>query len=433
MRQLHIAFFNRSFYPDTAATGQLLTELCEDLVREHGCRVSVVVGIPLLPSEAGGHGGKKGLLVNREWHHGIDILRARGTDFSKRRFLGRVSNYVTYFLSGCYAGLCLDRPDIIVALTDPPIIGLAACFASRRFGVPFVMSYRDIFPEVARLLEDFQSEAVNRLLHGVNCFLVDKADKIVVLGETMGERLVDDKGANPTKVVVIPDWADCMEIQPGPKKNPFSVAHGLADKFVVMHSGNIGFSQGLETVIHAAQYLKEIKDIQVVFVGEGVKKQALEGQAQSMGLKNVVFFPYQPKEKLSESFAAADVFIVSLKEGLAGYIVPSKLYGILAAGRPYVAAVDRACEITAITRRFNCGLLAEPGKPRDLADKILTLYRDRAMAKSLGENARKAALDFDRRAGVGAYFNLFCELVDGQSSQYKTNGHEQSPVVRTAQ
>lgn len=414
MGRLHIAFFNRSFYPDTAATGQLLTELCKGLVQEHGCRVSVVSGLPLFPAAVQSTGSWKGSIVRREEYQGIDILRARGSHFSKRRFLGRFSNYVTYFLSACYAGLRLDRPDVVVALTDPPIIGLAACLASRRFGVPLVMSYRDIFPEVARLLEDFQSEAVNRILQAVNCFLVQRAERVVALGETMRERLISGKGADSGRVVVIPDWADCSEILPGPKRNPFSLAHGLADKFVVMHSGNIGLSQGLEVLVQAAMALKEFSDIRLVLIGDGVKRQVIEEGVCANGLKNVLFLPYQEKERLGESFAAADLFVVSLKKGLAGYIVPSKLYGILAAGRPYVAAVEESCEVTAITRKFDCGLLAEPENPQDLADKILALYRDRGMVQRLGENARKAALNFDRRVGVGAYFNLFCEMAGGQ-------------------
>ncbi|MGH8058192.1 MAG: glycosyltransferase family 4 protein [Candidatus Entotheonellia bacterium] len=412
---MHIAFFNRSFYPDTAATGQLLTELCEGLVQEHGCRVSVVAGVPLLPAVRDGSGVRGGPLVSRERHRGIEILRARGTHFSKRRFVGRFSNYVSYFLSACYAGLRLDRPDVVVALTDPPIVGLAAYLASRRFGVPFVMNYRDIFPEVARLLEDFQSETVNRVLQGVNCFLVRKADRVVALGETMRRRLIEGKGADSAKAMVIPDWADCTDIVPGPKRNPLSLALGLADAFVVMHSGNIGLSQGLESVVEAAVYLQQFPDIQLVFVGEGVKKPALEAKVRDLGLSNVRFLPYQPKESLRNSFASADVFVVSLDRGLAGYIVPSKLYGILAAGRPYVAAVEDASEVTTITKQYRCGLLAEPGAPKDLAEKILTLYHDRALARNLGSNARQAAFAFDRPVQVRAYYDLCCELVQNPS------------------
>jgi glycosyltransferase involved in cell wall biosynthesis len=212
----------------------------------------------------------------------------------------------------------------------------------------------------------------------------------VALGETMRQRLIEGKGSDPAKTLVIPDWADCTEIVPGPKRNPFSIANGLVEKFVVMHSGNIGLSQSLETLVHAAARLSEYPDIEVVFVGEGVKKPGLIDLARALSLNNVRFLPYQPIEKLRESFAAADVFVVSLKVGMAGYIVPSKLYGILAAGRPYIAAVEDASEVTGITTKYDCGLLASPGDPGDLAEKVLALYRDRERTRQLGVNARDA-------------------------------------------
>jgi len=411
LRYLHIVFFNRSFYPDTAATGQLLTELCEGLKQEHNCRVSVVAGFPPLSAGEGETPPRKGIIFTSERYRGIEILRARGTLYSKHRFVGRLSNYVTYFLSANLAGFYLDPPDVIVAFTDPPIIGLAAYAASRRFGVPFVMSYQDIFPEVARLLEHFQSENLNRILHLVNCLLARKAERNVVLGETMRRRLIAGKGADPVKTLIISNWADCSEIAPGPKRNPFSVRHGLTDKFVVMHSGNIGLSQGLEVIVNAAVQLRVCPDIEVVFVGEGVKKTALQEQVRGLGLRNVRFLPSQPKETLRDAFASADVFVVSLRRGLAGYIVPSKLYGILAAGRAYVAAVEDESEVTAITKKYECGLLAKPEDPEDIAQKILTLYQDRALALRLGANARMAAPEFDRSVQVRAYYNLFRELV----------------------
>ena len=152
--------------------------------------------------------------------------------------------------------------------------------------------------------------------------------------------------------------------------------------------------------MQAAALLKEYSDIEVVFVGEGVKKPGLIDRARALGLNNVRFLPYQPVEKLKESFAAADVFVVSLKVGMAGYIVPSKLYGILAAGRPYVAAVEEASEVTGITRKYDCGLLASPGSPEDLAEKILILYRDPERTLQLGANARVAALESIARGGI---------------------------------
>lgn len=405
---MHVAFFNRSFHPDTAATGQLLTELCEGLVCDHGCRVSVVCGPALQPS---GHGAPapRGL-VGRDTYHGVDILRARGTRFPKGRFIGRAANYVSYFLSACYAGLTLDRPDVVVALTDPPIIGLAGWLASRRFGVPLVMAYQDLFPEVARLLEDFQSDAVDTALQRVNRFLCRRAARVVALGETMRQRLIDGKGAAPDRTRIIANWADTRLITPGPKRNAFAEAHGLADKFVVMHSGNLGLSQGLDTIVEAAARLQTIDDLRIVFQGEGVRKQALQDRAAELGLRNVMFLPYQAQAGLSESFAAADLFIVSLKRGLAGYIVPSKLYGILAAGRPYVAAVEDACEVAALTRGRDCGVVTPPGDAAALADAIVTFYRNPQMTARRGASARAASLAFDRQVQVRAYAELLGEV-----------------------
>jgi glycosyltransferase involved in cell wall biosynthesis len=404
---MHVLFFNRSFYPDTAATGQLLTDLCEDLVRVHGCRVTVVTGVPLLSAEKAGAGGR---VPARETYRGITIIRARGTRFSKARFAGRAANYVTYFLSACWAGLRTPRPDVVVALTDPPIIGLAGWLAARRHRVPFVMSFQDLFPEVTVLLKDFHSDRVNAMLQAVNRFLCARATRIVALGETMRERLIDNKGAPRARTLVIPSGADTRTLAPGPKRNAFSEQHGLADKFVVMHSGNLGLSQNLETLVDAAALVADRPDIVFVLQGDGVKKPELQARVHALGLTQVRFLPFQPVAALGESFAAADVFVVSLQAGLAGYIVPSKLYGILAAGRPYVAAVEEACEVASITRAYDCGLLATPGDARDLADRILELYHDPARAAACGARARAAGLSFDRTLQVAKYMTLFSSI-----------------------
>jgi lipopolysaccharide/colanic/teichoic acid biosynthesis glycosyltransferase len=293
-------------------------------------------------------------------------------------------------------------------LTDPPIIGLAALAAARKSNAKYVFLCQDIFPEVASLLEDFQSPAVNRALQWTNRLLLANADRVIALGETMRKRLVETKGAEPQRTTVIHNWADCSAIQPGRKENAFSLAHDLAGSFVVMHSGNVGLSQNLDVLIDAAEKLKEHQGLNIVIVGDGVKRHALE--AKATGLTNVKFLPYQPKAGLNESFATADVFVISLKSGLSGFIVPSKLYGILAAGKPYVASVDPECEVATIARQFECGVIAEPGNADDLAQKILKLFRDRELVQKLGMNARRAGLQFDRHRQVGAYHELFREL-----------------------
>ena len=408
---MKICFFNRSYWPDLGATGQLLGDLAEDLVGVHGWAVSVVAGRPL---RASGPPPRRWPPIHLQRHHGVEVLRVAGTTFSPHRFAGRAANYLTYFAAACLGGLCYVRANIVVALTDPPIIGLAAWLIARCRRAKFVFLCQDVFPEVAALLEDFHSDVVNRALDGINRFLLRRADRVIALGETMRERLVA-KGANPARVVVIHNWADGEAIRPGPRANPFSESAGLTGKFVVMHSGNLGLSQDLDVLLDAAARLRDHRDIVIAIVGDGVKRDALERRVGAEGLDNVRFFPYQPRAALGDAFATADVFVVALRRGLAGFIVPSKLYGILAAGRPYVAAVEDATEVAAITRAHGSGLVTTPGRAADLADAILELHADPALAASLGRNGRQAAAHFDRRRQVAAYHALFAEVAAAAS------------------
>jgi glycosyltransferase involved in cell wall biosynthesis len=402
-----ICFFNRSYWPDQAATGQLLTELAEDLVERHGCSVSVVAGRAL-------HGRTRQQRslwpVTAEERRGVRILRANGTVFSRHRFAGRASNYLTYFASAYAASWRLGPQDIVVSLTDPPILGLAALQAARRAGARFVFLCEDVFPDVAVLLDDFHNETINGTLDRVNRYLLREADAVVALGDRMKRRLVEEKGADPNRVHVIHNWADCEAITPKSKDNAFARAHGLGDRFVLMHSGNVGLSQNLDLLVEAAARLTSRERLVVAIVGDGTRRQPLQEMAARRGLTNIRFFPYQPKEQLDDSFATADAFLVSLKQGLEGYIVPSKVYGILASGRPFVAAVDPSCEAAVIAREHHCGTIAPPGEPDALASSIAALCDDPAGALAMGENARRAAWQFDRRVAVQAYYDLFAGL-----------------------
>jgi len=410
---MRVCFFNRSYWPDQAATGQLLTELAQDLVSRHGWTVSVVAGRALHASHEVRTGAR---LVDVEEHAGVRILRANGTAFDRRRFAGRAANYLTYFASALAGTARIGSQDVVVSLTDPPILGLAALLAARRAGARFVFLCEDIFPEVAVLLEDFQSAAVNRTLDRINRYLLREADAVVALGERMKRRLVEEKGAAPSRVHVIHNWADCDAIMPGPKDNAFSRAHGLADRFVLMHSGNVGLSQNLDLLVEAAARLQSCERLVIAVVGDGARRQALQDRAFGRGLTNIRFFPYQPKELLHESFASADAFLVSLKPGLEGYIVPSKLYGILASGRPFVAAVDPSCEAAMIAREHQCGTVAPPGDVDALVAAIAALHDNPAATHAMGANARRASLRYDRRLAVQAYHDLFAGLNQARSA-----------------
>lgn len=397
---VRVCYFNRSYWPDTGATGQLLTELAEDLASTHGFQVTVISGYPATPDALA--------LPARETRNGVRIIRARGTRLSPRRFTGRALNYLTYFWSAVWAGIRLPRQDVTVALTDPPIIGLAALIARPRRGMVFYC--QDIFPEVAGLLEDFHSPAINTLLEHLNRFLVRRAVRIIALGDTMASRLIRGKGADPAKITVISNWADTSAIIPSAKQNSFAVTHGLDASFVVLHAGNIGLSQNLDVVIDAAALLTSRPDIVILFIGDGNRKAALQAAVAARGLTNVRFLPFQPRDQLRWTYASSDVCLVSLKPGLAGYIVPSKLYPILAAGRPYIAAVEALTEVAALTERHRCGVIVEPGDAAQLADAILRLADQREEREAMGVRARVAAELFGRERQVAAHAQLLEEV-----------------------
>jgi colanic acid biosynthesis glycosyl transferase WcaI len=301
-----------------------------------------------------------------------------------------------------------------MSLTDPPILGLAALAWARRWRVPFVFLCQDIFPEVAVLLEDFHSKGVNRALDRINRYLLRRATAVVALGETMARRLVETKGADPTKVTVIHNWADREAIGPEPKENAFAEAHDLAGRFVVLHSGNLGLSQGLASVVSAAAHLRDLRDLLVVFQGDGIKREALATQVRMLGLDNVRFLPYAAKESLRHAFGIADLQVVSLKRGLAGFIVPSKLYGILASRRPYVAAVEAESEVALLTERHGGGLVVPPEDPEALARGIRRLYDDPALRERLAQRAYAASALYDRSVAAAAYHHLLTRVVRGR-------------------
>jgi glycosyltransferase involved in cell wall biosynthesis len=342
----------------------------------------------------------------------VHIVRAAGSTLDPRRFTGRASNYVTYFASAMLKGQGVRRPDVVVALTDPPIIGLAALATAKRFRVPFVFLCEDIFPEVATLLEDFHSGTVNDALARVNRFLVRKARRIVALGDTMKRRLVEGKGADPAKVTVIHNWADCDAVTPGPRDNPFARQHGLVDRFVVFHAGNIGLSQDLGIILDAADGLRDRADVVFVLVGDGAKRHDLEQCAARRRLPNVMFLPFQPRAAMDQSYATADVSLISLKAGLSGVIVPSKLYNVLASGRPCIAAVETDCEVAQIVGDAQCGFVVRPGDASGLRERVLELATDAARAREMGVRARIAALQFDRARQVAAYDAMLREVAN---------------------
>jgi glycosyltransferase involved in cell wall biosynthesis len=328
---------------------------------------------------------------------------------------GRLANYGTYLGCSLAGALAMTRPDVVIALTDPPPVGLIGLLVARLHGVPFVLVTQDIFPDVAIQLGRLTNSNVATVLRFLSHRLFRSAHRVISIGRDMDRRLVE-LGVPPQKIVTIQGWADPLAVRPLTAPSRLRRDWSLDGRFVVMHSGNVGLSQGLESLLQAAELLLTEPDIVFVLVGEGASRSDLQREAARRGLDNVVFISHQPKALLSQSLGAADVHLVSLRRGLAGYIVPSKVYGILAAGKPFIAAVEDGSEPALVIAEYACGLRVEPGDPRALADAVLQMRL--APLEEMGMRARLAAEErYNRHRATSAYLGVLEELTAGRTGR----------------
>jgi len=397
---VRILVFNQYYPPDTAATAQRLADLCESLASAH--RVMVVCGRPSYDPQAG-HASKA--RVN------VQVVRAPSTFFHRSNMGGRLSNYLTYLISAFFLGFSQRPPHLVMAMTDPPLVGLVAWLFSFIKRVPFVYIIQDLYPDVGVTLGKIKNPIMINLIDSLNLFLFHKAKKLVAISSSMRDRLIE-KGVDEEKISVIANWADTKIITPKPKDNTFSLRHGLNKRFVVMYSGNLGLSQNLEVLIQSAKILEELEDLVFVIIGDGAGKSELVNKARAFGLRNVLFFPYEPVKEMSYSLATADVFVIPLARGLDGLVVPSKVFSIMASGRPFIAAIDRTSEVARIAEEFDCGLAVRPSDPRELVKAIHWAYASRKELKAMGERGRKAVeVFYTKEIAISKYKQVISKAV----------------------
>jgi len=400
---MRILVINQYFHPDQASTGQVLTELCEDLAEHHD--VTVVAGRPSYdPVEGGPTRG----FVSEDHHGSIRVLRTWSTTYPRRSMAGRLSNYGTY-LGSCLAGaIRAERPDVILTMTDPPLVAAAAMAVSEAWRIPFVYVSQDVFPDVGVVLGRIRNRGLVRGLAALNRVLRTRASAVVAIGRDMERQLVG-QGVPPARIRVIPNWADGSLIMPLEGPSRLRLEQDWLDRFVVMHSGNVGLSQDLGVLLEAADLLGAHEDVVFAIVGDGAARAGLQREAARRGLSNVRFLPYRPKEELADSLGAADVHVVGLRRGLAGCIVPSKVYGIMAAGKPFVGAVEESSEVAMLIREHECGARVDPGDPEALARAILEMRE--APRDAMGKRGRLGFERlFDRPIATEAHRELLEEV-----------------------
>lgn len=367
---------NQYYHPGVEATAHLLTELCESLTSAYS--VTVITGKL--------HGREEE--PDYEVKSGVEIMRVHSTSYDRAALHRRVVNYFTYLARALRRGLVAERPDVVLCMTDPPLIGNVAYLVARRFRSPLVIVSQDVFPEIAVSLGRLRNPFLVALLRRLVRFYLRHADRVVAIGPVMRERLVA-KGARPDRVEVIPNWVDTSAVVPMPRENLWAREHDLVDRFVVMHSGNVGHAQNLDTLIEAAAQLNDLERLRVLVIGTGARFSHVTELARRLADDRVQFFPYQPRSRLSESLSSADVHFLGLSPGLSGYIVPSRLYGILAAGRPVLAAVEADSEPGMLVQEVGCGIVVPPDRPDLVARTIRELAAGEHDLTAMGRKGRE--------------------------------------------
>jgi glycosyltransferase involved in cell wall biosynthesis len=402
-RRHRLLVFNQYYWPGVEATAHLLGELCAELARDYD--ITVVTGA-LRGQERE---------TRRSTHRGVEIVRVRSSAYDRRRLLLRGLNYVTYLVGSLREGLAQRRPDVVMCMTDPPFIADAAYVVARRFRVPLVVVSQDVFPEIAVELRRLESPILVGLLRRMVGFYLRRADRVVAIGDTMRERLVL-KGTPRERIRVIPNWADAGAIAPLPRNNAWAREQEIVEDFVVMHSGNVGHAQNLDALIRASTFLRDLDDLRVMIIGAGARHEELVALAERLEAAAVRFLPYQPRERLSESLSSAHLHVVGLAAGLSGFVVPSRLYGVLAAGRPVIVAADAESETAAVVKRVGCGIVVPPGRPDLLAATIREAHAGAYDLERMGALGREYLLtEADREVAVARYRELLAELLGAQA------------------
>jgi glycosyltransferase involved in cell wall biosynthesis len=404
-----VLFVNRSYWPDVEATGQLLTELCEDLADDF--EVTVVCGrarrvVDDVPPRA----------EQLRERNGVCIRRVRHTQFDKASFVGRLCNMLTFQLAATWSAVTVPRPDIVVVETDPPFLCLLGRMLQIVRRAKLVCYLQDVYPDIAVALGKLKSGWLASALRSLFFGAYARSDAVVVLSRDMQELLV--AGGVPSRVVkIVPNWIDTAAVCPVKLNNRFRHEHDLEDKFVVMYSGNMGMTQNLLQVLDAAELLRGRSDIAFALVGDGADRRNLERSALERRLTNVRFFDYQPKAELATSLSAADVHVVILQPHICRLLMPSKIYGALASGTPVIALTTADCELAEIVREHGLGQVVSDGKARTLAEAIADMAERTDVLAITGQRAREYALDnCTRTASVDRLRKVLSELVDGTIS-----------------
>ncbi len=381
---MHILLLNQYYPPDTSATAKMAAQIAEKLAERH--RVTVVAGRPSYdPDEYYPFSFQR-----KDLRNNVTVERVGSTAYPRHQMRRRVSNYLSYLALAVPRALAI-HPDIVLAMTDPPVAGIAGAFVARMAGRPFVYNIRDLYPDMAVGGEIVNSGFWVDRWEKMHRRALRQAARVVVLGDDMRDRIIA-KGVSPERVVIVRDGTSFPSSSPE-RSDPVVQKIRSGFQFLAIHAGNLGFYGAWNTLLQAAEILRD-ENVGLVFVGDGANRAALETSAQSS--PNVRFLPFFPVEQVPQVMMAGDVHIVTVRRGLEGVVVPSKLYSILAAGRPVLAVAPASTDAARIVTETGCGMSADPDDPAGVAAALIELRNDPAQLAQMGSRAREVAAKYAR-------------------------------------
>jgi glycosyltransferase involved in cell wall biosynthesis len=381
-RRARIFFVNRFFHPDVSATSQMTSDLAFALAAE-GFAVTALCS-RLRYDDAMAN------LPRLESQRGVEIRRVRSTRFGRHWLPGRMLDFLSFYVSAWWHLVReLRRGDVVIAETDPPLIALVAATAAWFRGARLVNWLQDLFPEVATELGANPLPGwLDRYLRAARNLSLRFAHDNVVLGTRMRDYVLR-QGVEEQRVTIIENWADGEAVRPVMSQDTVLRARlALGRSFIVAYSGNLGRAHEYATLLGAARALQDDDHISFLMTGGGAGMQELQAEVRRLGMGNFLFLPYQPRETLADCLGTGDVHLVSLRPELEGLIVPSKFYGILAAGRPTVFIGDPEGELSNIIRRFDVGCCVASGDGAALAARLRELQQQPARRELMALRSR---------------------------------------------
>ncbi|MBD2089673.1 glycosyltransferase family 4 protein [Microcoleus sp. FACHB-1515] len=405
---MRILIYSYNYHPEPIGIAPLMTELAEGLAAR-GHQVRVITGMPNYP-ERRIYPAYRGKWYDTEIRNGVKIQRSYVWIRPKPNLLTRILLDGSFVVTSLLQALRGWRPDVILYTAPPLPVCVPCVLLSWLYGCPIVLNLQDILPEAAIRLGLVRNKLAIRVFQALEKFAYRSANQICVIAEAFRENLLT-KGVPAEKLVCIPNWVNTDFICALPRQNAFRQAHDLQNKFVVMYSGNIGLTQGLETVVRAAAKLCHLPEIVFVIVGETEALAQLRSICETYDAPNVRLLPFQPRSRLPEMLAAADVGLIVQKRNVVSFNMPSKMQLILASSRPIIASVPLDGTAARAVLESGGGMVIEPEQPDRLAEIVLQLYRDPQRAQRLGQQGRRHAIDcYDFEQALSQYESLFAQL-----------------------